>query len=163
MKSVLNSPPAGLPGRPLNRRTVLQGLLAPALGALVAGCGGAAARWEKVAKQLQGLLDAETGNAGVYSAIGRLEIGSEVVFAGAAGTYSDVDRTAVRADTPFRAASVGKMFTAVAVLKVSPGYGARSANAYPSAVGCHPAAREPIEAIDEVLTAPTIRPFGEIA
>lgn len=118
MKSVLNSPPAGLPGRPLNRRTVLQGLLAPTLGALVAGCGGAAARWEKVAKQLQGLLDAETVNAGVYSAIGRLEIGGEVVFAGAAGTYSDVDKTAVRADTPFRAASVGKMFTAVAVLRL---------------------------------------------
>jgi D-alanyl-D-alanine carboxypeptidase len=118
MKSILNFPPAVLTTRPPNRRTMLQGLLVSALGVIAGGCGGGAARWDKEAKQLQALLDAETGNAGVYSAIGRLEIGDDVVFAGAAGTCSDVDKTPVRADTPFRAASVGKMFTAVAVLRL---------------------------------------------
>jgi D-alanyl-D-alanine carboxypeptidase len=119
MRSVLNAAPTSIPCRSFHRRAVLQGLLAPPLAALLAGCGGgAAARWQQEAKLLQGLLDAETRNAGVYSAIGRLEIGDEVIFAGAAGTYSDLDKAAVRADTPFRAASVGKMFTAVAVLRL---------------------------------------------
>jgi D-alanyl-D-alanine carboxypeptidase len=118
MRTTLKLPPVTLATSPLNRRTLLQGLLASTLGVLAGGCGGGGPRWEKEAKQLQALLVAETGNAGVYSAIGRLEIGNEVVFAGAAGTFSDVDKTAVRADTPFRAASVGKMFTAVAVLRL---------------------------------------------
>lgn len=122
MTSILDFSSTGSPTwalkRPVKRRTVLHSLLAPALGALAAGCGGGDTRWEKEAKQLQGLLAAETGQTGVYHAIGRLEIGNEVVFAGAAGTYSDVDKTPVRADTPFRAASVGKMFTAVAVLRL---------------------------------------------
>jgi len=118
MKSSPDFTSKEIPNWPVNRRTLLQSLLASALGALAAGCAGGDTRWDKEAKQLQELLAAETGEPGVYNAIGRLEIGNEVVFAGAAGTYSGVDKTPVRADTPFRAASVGKMFTAVAVLRL---------------------------------------------
>lgn len=93
----------------------------PALGALAAGCAGSGDKTQPgdAATQLQGLLDAEVARRGVHSAIGRLEIGNEVVFAGAAGTHSDVDRSPVLADTPFRIASVGKLFTAVAVLRLA--------------------------------------------
>ncbi len=120
MKSIPRPDPPAVLCSPLKRRTLLQRLLVPALGAFAAGCGGggAGARWDEEAKQLQRLLDAETAQAGVYSAIGRLEIGRELVFAGAAGTYSDTDRAPVRADAPFRSASVGKLFTAVAVLRL---------------------------------------------
>lgn len=101
----------------MGRRALLQCLLAPALGIFASGCGGGAA-WAKEAARLQSLLEAEILAPGVYGAIGRLEIADAVVFAGAAGTYSASDKTPLSADTPFRAASVGKMFTAVSVLRL---------------------------------------------
>lgn len=90
----------------------------PTLGVSVSGCGGGDAPWAAQAIKLQSLLDAQIREPGVYSAIGRLEIGDSVVFAGAAGVYSASDKTPVRPDTPFKAASVGKLFTAVAVLRL---------------------------------------------
>jgi D-alanyl-D-alanine carboxypeptidase len=104
--------------RSIDRRTLLRGLLLPALGALAAGCGTGDAGLAGVAKRLQRLLDAEAAQAGVRSVIARMEIGDEVVFAGAAGIHSDEDRAPVPPDAAFRAASVGKLFTAVAVLRL---------------------------------------------
>jgi hypothetical protein len=101
----------------LRRRTLLDGLFMPVLGALTAGCGGSDV-WGYEASILRASLDAQLKNPAVHSAIGRMEIGNEVVFAGAAGTISATNKTPVRADTPFKSASVGKLFTAVTVLRL---------------------------------------------
>lgn len=68
--------------------------------------------------RLQASLEGKVADPTVPSAIARIEIGSKAVFSGAAGSLSDVDSTPVRPDTPFRIASVGKLFTAVAVLRL---------------------------------------------
>ncbi len=74
----------------------------PTLGVSVSGCGGGDAPWAAQAIKLQSLLDAQIREPGVYSAIGRLEIGDSVIFAGAAGVYSASDKTPVRPDTAYR-------------------------------------------------------------
>lgn len=103
---------------PADHCLIAYGIIVSALCVLTVGCGADDAPPSAVVSELQQLLEAQVAQPGVPSAIGRLEIGDEVVFAGAAGTFSAEDTTPVAADTPFRSASVGKLFTAVTVLRL---------------------------------------------
>lgn len=69
-------------------------------------------------RRLQVALAAEVAKPNVHNALARVEVGGRTVFAGAAGTLSENDRTEIGPDTPFRSASVTKLFTAVTVLRL---------------------------------------------
>ncbi len=96
------------------------------LGTLVLGCGrepGQPSPVEPderpgVEPRFQALLDAEVAKPEVHNAMARVQVGDTLVFAGAAGTFSNTDATPIQPDTPFRSASVGKLFTSTVVLQL---------------------------------------------